>query len=73
MQTTTRSAITLEVNGEAKTVHVATLAELIEHLQLGTSKCATALNGDFVAVDMRQDVQLNDGDKVEVLTARQGG
>ncbi len=73
LQTTTQNAITLEVNGEATTLNAGSLADLIAHLDLGDAKCATAVNGDFVAAGARQAVRLNDGDKVEIVTARQGG
>ena len=78
MQTTEQDAITLEVNGAPTTVvptaHADySLAELIAHLDYGNAKCATAVNGDFVSAAARQSTNLKDGDKVEIVTARQGG
>ena len=36
-------------------------------------KLATALNGEFISVDERNNTNLKEGDKLEVLSPQQGG
>jgi sulfur carrier protein len=36
-------------------------------------KLATALNGEFVSVQARDNINLKEGDKLEVLSPQQGG
>lgn len=61
------------LNGEAKEVQAATLAQLCAELGLDGPRVATALNGDFVARDARAESPLNEGDAVEILAPMQGG
>jgi sulfur carrier protein len=39
----------------------------------GDALVATALNGEFVPVGSRANIQLKDGDQLEVLAPMQGG
>ena len=39
----------------------------------GEAKVATALNGDFVPERMRASTPVSPGDRVEIVSARQGG
>ncbi len=64
---------TLIINGEARSVRAATLAELIASGDWGTGKVATAVNGAFVPERKRASTPLTSGDRIEILTARQGG
>ncbi len=73
MQTAEQDAITLSVNGATKRVVAGTLADVLHQLEYGDAKCATAVNGDFVAATARDTVHLKNGDKLEIVTARQGG
>ncbi len=61
------------VNGAAITVMATTLAALLEELGQGQKKVATALNGNFVPLRQREVTRLSDRDRVEILSARQGG
>jgi len=63
----------LVVNGEARQVEAATLAALLEALNYGDAKVATALNGDFVPARARATTSVKDGDRIEILAPRQGG
>ena len=36
-------------------------------------KLATALNGEFISVQSRDNTNLKEGDKLEVLSPQQGG
>lgn len=65
--------ISLTVNGETRLSRAETLAELIEQEDLGAAKVATALNGAFVPARNRAAHRLNEGDRIEILSARQGG
>ena len=65
--------MTLIINGECQQTEAATLARLLEALELGDSVVATALNGRFVRAVDRDRTALKDGDAVEILAPRQGG
>jgi sulfur carrier protein len=65
--------IALIVNGEARESRAETLAELIDAENLGEAKVATALNGAFVPARARAAQRLAAGDRIEILSARQGG
>jgi sulfur carrier protein len=61
------------VNGQAKVSRASTLAELICELGYGDARIATARNGDFVPRAARQSTRLAAGDKIEIVSPRQGG
>ena len=63
----------IEVNGTRHDIAAATVAEALTLLGWGDMRVATALNGDFVPAAARADTALSDGDRLEVLTAMQGG
>jgi sulfur carrier protein len=63
----------LVVNGETACVSAATLGELVAELGLAGRRVATALNGDFVPERARSATPLSDGDRVEIVSPRQGG
>ena len=65
--------MTLIVNGEAREVAVATLAEALQALDYGEAKVATALNGEFVPARARETTAVRDGDRIEIVAPRQGG
>lgn len=67
------SPITIHVNAEARTVGAGTLADVLAALGYGGQKVATAVNGDFVAERLRAATPVSSGDRIEVLSARQGG
>lgn len=65
--------IELVVNGRKAESAARTLAALIEEQGLGGATVATALNGQFVPEARRATTALDGGDRVEIVSARQGG
>jgi sulfur carrier protein len=68
-----KTAITLTVNGERKSVRAATPRELLAELELEGEFFAIAVNRRVVAKARWNERALNDGDSVEIVTPRQGG
>ncbi|WP_082072987.1 sulfur carrier protein ThiS [Hyphomicrobium sp. 99] len=67
------TTIELIVNGQKTASGAVTLAELIDERGLSEAKVATALNGQFVPAAQRATTMLSRGDRVEIVSARQGG
>lgn len=67
------SALQIWVNGQPQGTGARTIAELCAELGHGDARVATALNGDFVPAARRQEAQLSEGDRVEIVSPRQGG
>lgn len=63
----------LIVNGQKTASGAATLADLVHERGLSEAKVATALNGQFVPAAQRATTALSSGDRVEIVSARQGG
>ena len=63
----------LTINGQPADHAADTLAELVLQLELGDAKIATALNGAFVPARARSTTALRSGDRVEIVSPRQGG
>lgn len=63
----------IEVNGEQLDVAAQTVAEALAELGWGGARVATALNGTFLPATARDAAALSTGDRLEVLTAMQGG
>lgn len=63
--------IELMVNGERRETRAETLSDFIE--EFGQTRVATAVNGIFVPQRERGERKLQPGDRIEVLSARQGG
>ena len=61
------------VNGENKKITSLNLQQAMSELGYKKVKCATALNGQFVSVQDRNETILKEGDKIEILTPQQGG
>ncbi len=61
------------VNGMTRDVKSCDLAALIVELDFSPEFVATAVNENFVRANERRLCPLSDGDKVEILTPRQGG
>jgi sulfur carrier protein len=61
------------VNGEFREVAAMTLAEALEALDYADAIVATALNGDFVPARERAATPLRQGDRIEIVSPRQGG
>lgn len=62
----------IKINGEAREVRGATLAEALDELGFD-GKIATAVNEAFVARTQRAAYTLKDGDRVEIVAPKQGG
>ncbi len=63
----------ITVNGEAKEIVAASLAEALVALDYADAIVATALNGEFVPARKREAAALNEGDRIEIVAPRQGG
>jgi sulfur carrier protein len=63
----------ITLNGTSREVQAATLAALIDELDLGEATVATALNQAFVRAADRSATTLAEGDAVEIVSPRQGG
>ncbi len=61
------------VNGKAIETAARVLSELVADHALGNAKVATALNGNFVAEASRSATPLQPGDRIEIVSPRQGG
>lgn len=70
-QTSARTRIRL--NGEPYETRAGTLAELLVEAGFGATKVATALNGAFVPESARARHPIAPGDRVEIVSPRQGG
>jgi sulfur carrier protein len=65
--------ISLTVNGAPRETRAETLAEFIAGEDFGETRVATAVNGAFVPMVARAGRRLEAGDRIEILSARQGG
>ncbi|TFL16123.1 sulfur carrier protein ThiS [Jannaschia formosa] len=61
------------INGSPTETQAETLDAVLEELGFGDAKVATAVNEDFVSAAQRGQVALAPGDRVEIVTPRQGG
>lgn len=61
------------VNGRTVTTSAHFVSELVADQAFSGQKVATALNGQFVAEVRRATTALNPGDRIEIVSARQGG
>jgi sulfur carrier protein len=61
------------VNGRPLATGAETLALLVSEQGFGAVKVATAVNGEFVAERTRAETRVRDGDRIEILSVRQGG
>ena len=61
------------VNGENRNIINVNLTLALNELGYKEIKLATALNGEFVSVQARDNTSLKEGDKLEALSPQQGG
>ncbi len=61
------------VNGQKLNISKTNLSIILVELGYKQMKLATALNGDFISVEQRDNTELKDGDKLEILSPQQGG
>jgi len=65
--------VNIIVNGENRNILNVNLTFALDELGYKEMKLATALNGEFVSVQARDNINLKEGDKLEVLSPQQGG
>ncbi len=63
----------IEVNGKKLDVAAQTLAALLRELDYDDRHIATALNQSFVRRTDRAETVLKEGDRIEIVSPRQGG
>lgn len=63
----------LILNGAPIRSAARTLADVVAAFSVGDARVATAVNEAFVAASDRASTKLEDGDRIEIVTARQGG
>jgi sulfur carrier protein len=63
----------IEVNGKKREVAAETLAALLCELEYDERHVATALNQSFVRKADRGEARLKEGDRIEIVSPRQGG
>lgn len=73
MTADTELACRIVVNGDEIATRARTLDELVSELGLADQRVATARNGDFVSAKDRAGVQLDAGDRIEIVSPRHGG
>jgi sulfur carrier protein len=68
------AAVTVHVNGAAREIPAGSaLTDLVALVTSAQSGIAVAVNGEVVPRSSWPDTRLADGDRVEVVTAMQGG
>jgi sulfur carrier protein len=65
--------VNIIVNGQNQNISRVNLSMVLEELGYKQMKLATALNGNFISVEQRDNTELKDGDKLEILSPQQGG
>lgn len=73
MQVERSVKVRVSVNGADIETDAPDLAALIADLDYIGQRVATAVNGEFVRQEDRASVKLAPGDRIEILSARQGG
>lgn len=61
------------LNGEKREIEERILLQVLCELGFGDAVVATAVNERFVPASQRSAIELNDGDRLEVLAPMQGG
>jgi sulfur carrier protein len=64
---------TIRVNGEPEMLAAATIAALLDEMEIDARGVAVALNGAVVPRAAWRETRLSPGDAVEIVRARQGG
>lgn len=73
LQSDAGSRLNVFINGEPLATDARSLAELVVEAGYAGTRVATAVNGDFVPERARADRQLAAGDRIEIVSPRQGG
>jgi sulfur carrier protein len=66
-------ATSILVNGDTCSVRATRLDLILAELGYGEGRVATALNGAFIPAGRRAEIHVASGDRIEVVSARQGG
>lgn len=61
------------VNGVWRDTRATDVASVLKELGYADAVVATAVNGEFMAANLRSGAWLADGDRLEVLAPMQGG
>lgn len=61
------------VNGREIETDARMLADLVAEQAPGGARIATALNGQFIAAARRAETPIVPGDRIEIVSPRQGG
>lgn len=73
MSPLTTAEVFITLNGAETATAARTVADLVDLQALTALKIATAVNGHFVPAAKRATTHLKDGDRVEIVSPRQGG
>jgi sulfur carrier protein len=73
LTTPENTCITIIVNGAPLSTQARSVAEIVAVHAPGGVKVATAVNGHFVPEPQRATTILSPGDRVEIVSPRQGG
>ena len=65
--------IDVVVNGTKVATAAQSLLDLVHEQRFAGARIATALNGNFVPEPQRANTTLKTGDRIEIVSARQGG
>lgn len=65
--------MTIVLNGVAFETTSNNLSALLAEIELDAAVVATALNGEFIAGDEREETLIAESDRIEVLAPMQGG
>jgi sulfur carrier protein len=63
----------ITLNGTPQETGAETLAALLDEMGYTDARVATAVNEEFVPAPSRDAHSLADGDRIEIVTPRQGG
>jgi len=69
----THPTFEITVNGQVTETTANTLQALLAEQGYGDTRVATAKNGAFVPASAREQTLVKRGDRIEVVSARQGG
>jgi sulfur carrier protein len=72
-QQVNQNVLTVVLNGQPLVTAARSVADLVASQALGGLKVATALNGHFVPEAQRDTTALRTGDRIEIVSPRQGG
>ncbi len=71
---TSSASVSLTINGEARSLAApATVASLLEAMNLAGKRVAVERNGDIVPRGLHAATELADGDRLEIVVAVGGG